>query len=190
LDLFVTDKGNLAIGNAPNHLFQNNGDGTFLDVTEQTGVAGTTVGSANVSTWADYDQDGFLDLFTQNGGFWGLWPFNDEEPNQFFHNQGTTNHWLQLELVGRVSNRSGLGAVVRLSAGGWTQVQVHTDGVDAHCQNGNSLHFGLGGSTVVDSIIIEWPFGIPQVLTNVPADQRLTVIEPPVLSTYLPFALK
>ncbi|MFB0534649.1 MAG: CRTAC1 family protein [Anaerolineae bacterium] len=181
LDLFVADKGNLAIGNPPNHLFRNNGDGTFQDVAALVGVEGTTEGGANVSAWADFDRDGFLDLFTQNGGFAGLWPFNEGGPNQLFRNQGNANHWLQLELVGMVSNRSGLGAVVRLSAGGRTQVQTHTDGVDAYSQNGDSLHFGLGGSTVVDSIVIDWPSGIHQVLTDVPVDQQLTVIEPPYM---------
>ncbi len=189
LDLYVTDKGNLAIGNGPNHLFCNNGDGTFQDVAEQVGLEGVTEGSTNVSAWADFDQDGFLDLFTQNGGFWGVWPFNYGGPNRLYRNQGNTNHWLQLDLVGKVSNRSGLGAIVRVTAGGRTQVQTHTDGVDAHSQNGDSLHFGLGESTMVDSIAIEWPSGIHQFLTNVPADQRLTIVEQ-VYDVYLPLILK
>ena len=192
LDLFAVDRGNLEIGNPSNHLFRNSGDGTFQDVAALVGVEGTTEGGANVSAWADLDQDGFLDLFTQNGGFLGLWPFNEGGPNQLFRNEGNANHWIQLKLVGVFSNRSGLGAVVRLSAGGRTQVQIHTDGVDAYSQNGDSLHFGLGESTVVDSIVIDWPSGIHQVLTDVPVDQQLTIVEPTseTYDVYLPLILR
>jgi hypothetical protein len=176
LDLFIPDKGNVAVGNGPNHLFHNKGDGTFEDVAGLVGVRGTTEGGANVSAWADYDRDGFLDLYTQNGGFGGIWPFT-EGPNQFFHNGGNDNHWLQLELVGTISNRGGLGATVSLTAGGRTVLQMRTDGVGAHSQNAGPLHFGLGDSTVIESIVIDWPSGIHQVLTDVAVDQFLTVVE-------------
>jgi hypothetical protein len=187
LDLFVVDKGTLQSGNGPNHLFRNNGDGTFEDVAALVGVTGTTEGGSNVSAWADFDRNGFLDLFTMNGAFGGgpwldKWPF-DEGPNQLFRNEGNANHWLQLELVGRLSNRSGLGAVVSLSAGGRTQVQTRTDGLVAFCQDGGPQQFGLGDSTMVDSIVIDWPSGASQVLTDVSADQRLTVVEPVVVSS-------
>jgi hypothetical protein len=187
LDLYAVDKGNVANGNGPNHLFHNKGDGTFKDVAEQVGVTGTTEGGVNVSAWADIDRDGFLDLFTQNGGFGGIWPF-DEGPNQLFYNQRNANHWLRIMLVGRLSNRSGLGAIVHLDAGNQTQVQVNDDGVDSYSQNADPLHFGLGEQTMADSIVIEWPSGIRQVLTNIPADQQLIVTEPFIMS--LPLILK
>jgi hypothetical protein len=180
LDLFVADQGNLQHGNGPNHLFHNKGDGTFEDVGPLVGIVGTTEGGTNVSAWADYDRNGFLDLFTENGGFGGQvigkWPFN-KGPHQMLRNEGNSNHWLQLELVGKFSNREGLGAVVQVKAGGRTQIQTHTDGSVAKCQDGSSLHFGLGQSTLVDSIIIHWPSGIRQILTDVAVDQQLTIIE-------------
>jgi hypothetical protein len=146
------------------------------------GLEGTTEGGTNVSAWADYDQNGFLDLFVENGGYGGggakgKWPF-DKGPQQLFRNEGNDNHWLQLELFGQISNREGLGAVVHVTAGGRTQVQTHTDGTVAKCQDGSSLHFGLGDRTVVDSIVIDWPSGTHQELTDVPADQVLTIVEP------------
>ncbi|NIO00281.1 MAG: hypothetical protein GTO49_36030, partial [Anaerolineae bacterium] len=52
------------------------------------------------------------------------------------------------------------------------------DGSNGYCQDGGPLQFGLGDNTVVDSLVIDWPSGVHQVLTDVPADQKLTVIEP------------
>jgi hypothetical protein len=186
-DLFAADKGNLKVSNPPNHLFRNNGDGTFTEVTIETGVQGTTEGGVNTSAWADVDGNGFLDLFTQNGGFGGLWPF-DKGPNQLFINEGNTNHWLQLKLSGVSSNRSGLGAVVRLTTGGRTLILAHSDGKSAYSQDTNSLHFGLGDNEIVESIVIDWPSGIQQVLTNVPVDQIYTIIEPSPI--FLPLLTK
>jgi hypothetical protein len=176
LDLFLADKGNLEMGNGPNLLFRNHADGTFEEVASQVGLEGTTEGGTNVSAWADVDGDGFLDLMTQNGGFGGVWPFN-EGPNQFFRNSGNTNHWLELQLVGTSSNRSGIGALVYLTAGGRTVLQAHSDGVDVYSQNAGPLHFGLGNNTVVDSIFIHWPSGIRQILTDVNVDEILVVVE-------------
>jgi hypothetical protein len=192
LDLFVVDKGDFQTGNNPNHLFWNLGDGTFRDVAEQVGVGGTDERSCNVAAWADFDRNGFLDVFTMNGAFGGNWPF-DKGPNQLFRNEGNKNHWLQVELVGSQSNRQGIGAIVRLESGGRTQVRVRTDGAVGYCQDSSTMQFGLGNSTTVDSITIEWPSRITpvQVLTNVGIDQRLTVIEPkPAGMIYLPYIQK
>jgi PKD repeat protein len=181
LDLFVADQGTLQSGNGSNHLFHNSSDGTFEDVSALVGLEGTTEGGTNVSAWADYDRNGFLDLFVMNGGYggnwYGKWPF-DKGPQQLFRNEGNTNHWLQLKLVGQISNRQGLGAIVRVAVGVRTWVQTHTDGSVAKCQDASSLHFGLGESTIVDSIVIDWPSGVHQVLTDVSVDQYLTIEEP------------
>jgi hypothetical protein len=188
LDLFVVARGNVVIGNAPDRLFRNNGDGTFQDVGALVGVEGTTEGAGQVSAWADYDRNGFLDLFTMHCGHGG--PVRtDCGPEQLFRNEGNANHWLQLGLVGKISNREGLGAIVRVSAGGRTQVRGHNDGVARYSQDGSVLHFGVGDSTVVDSIVIDWPSGIHQVVTNVPVDQQLTVVEP-LHMIFLPLMLK
>lgn len=181
LDLFVADIGTLQSGNGPNHLFHNMGDGTFEHVSALIGLEGTTEGGTNVSAWADYDRNGFVDLFVMNGGYggkwFGRWPF-DEGPQQLFRNEGNTNHWVQLNLIGQVSNREGLGAVVQVTIGNRTWVRAHTDGSMGKSQDANSLHFGLGDSTMVDLIVIDWPSGINQVLTNVSVDQVLNVEEP------------
>ncbi len=91
-------------------LYHNDGDGTFSKVTEGIVVTDPTA-TAPGSSWGDYDNDGFLDLFVAQGYF-------EPKPhtNLLYHNDGNTNAWLNVKLVGTVSNRSAIGAKVRVNA--------------------------------------------------------------------------
>ncbi|MCH8010394.1 MAG: VCBS repeat-containing protein [Candidatus Marinimicrobia bacterium] len=164
LDLYVTNAG----GN--NALYTNNGNGTFTAVT--TGLVVTDGVTGYGLGWADYDNDGDLDLFVAhlNGN------------NLLYANNGSGNHWFNLKLVGVQSNRTAIGAKVRIKA--------VVDGVspiwqlqEIAGQTGYGTHgslnadFGLGAATIIDSIQIKWPSGIVQVLTNVAVDQFMTVTE-------------
>jgi hypothetical protein len=99
-----------------------------------------------------------------------------------YRNNGNANHWLKLKLVGTHSNRSAIGAKVRLKTvvGGKTMWQMREVSASA---NRYSFHdsrpnFGLGGATVASVIRIEWPSGTVQELRDTGADRILTVIEP------------
>jgi hypothetical protein len=96
-------------------------------------------------------------------------------PAYLYRNDGgNKNHWLQVRLTGTKSNRDGIGAVVRM--GSQTQT-VHSG--SSYCSASDlALTFGLGNDTTVPSIEIQWPSGAHQKMTNVKADQRLTVQEP------------
>jgi hypothetical protein len=130
--------------------------------------------------WADYDNDGDLDLFVANGVAPTSSP-HSSEPGFLYRNDGGTNHWLILRLVGTASNRSAIGAKVRLLAtvGGKTFWQLREiSGGSGYCsQNDLRAHFGLGDATAAETIRIEWPSGIIQQLSNVPANQFLTIME-------------
>jgi len=168
LDLFVSRTAQYALDNDRNDsLFHNNGDGTF------TRVAAGTVTNDNVDAygcaWADFDNDGFLDLATS-----GM-------PSHLFHNTGNANSWLLLKLVGTTSNRSALGARVRVTAvlNGKPVTQLREIGTGAGwSQNDLRAHFGLADATQVVEIVIDWPSGKKLTLTNVQAKQILTLTEP------------
>src|SRR6266498_4047104 len=98
LDLFLCRYG------PDNLLFHNNADGTFTRVT--TGSLVHDGGNSLHGGWGDYDNDGFLDLFV----------VNDQQNNFLYRNNGNSNQWLKVKLVGTVSNRSAIGAKVRVQA--------------------------------------------------------------------------
>ena len=170
LDLFVANR--LGV----NFLYHNSGTGTFARVTG--GVVPTDTADAVSGAWADYDNDGFQDLFvTELGAF----------TNRLFHNNGNSNNWLAIRCEGRISNRSAIGAIVRVKATvqGKTLWQMrHISGGDGlGSQNDLRAAFGLGDAASADVVRIEWPSGIVQHLANVAARQFLTLVEPAAIIT-------
>lgn len=169
LDLFVCE---YQPGN--NYLYHNNGDGSFSRIT--TGSIVNDGGDSYAGAFADYDNDGFLDLFVGNV---------NGQANFLYHNDGNTNQWLKIKCVGGPSNRAAIGAKVRVqaqnSAGAFTWQMREISGGNGIGQNSLIAHFGLGDATNAQTIRIEWPSGIVQTLTNVAAKQLLTVTEPPLL---------
>jgi hypothetical protein len=165
LDLFVVNVRD------NNFFYHNNGNGTFTRI-----LTGSPVndGSRNTidAAWADYDNDGFMDVFIANA----------DGGNALFHNNGNTNHWINLKLVGTASNRSGVGAKVRILAtiGGKTFWQRRDIGCSGSQEGQSDLRasFGLGDATNIDTVRIEWPSGTVQELHNVGSKQFLTVTEP------------
>ena len=129
--------------------------------------------------WTDYNNDGFLDLFVSHGN-------GNPHPNFLYQNNlpalGNENHWLKVRLEGRISNRAGIGAKVSVQAtvGGRTFWQMRgISGSSIGNADGPLLiaHFGLGDTTNVTTLRVEWPSGIVQELSNVAADQHLTIVE-------------
>ncbi|MBI1176447.1 hypothetical protein GC207_03305 [bacterium] len=166
LDLYVANGDTPA--NQANFLYHNNHDGTFTKTITGAPVTDTDFSASPV--WVDYDNDGHLDLFIANatGG------------NTLYHNDGNTNHWLKIDLVGSLSNRSAIGAKIKVTAqiGGTTLTQMRQVSGDGGFVSQNlTSHFGLGDATSVSTVRVEWPSGRTTVLTDVTADQRLTINE-------------
>lgn len=170
LDLYVCSY------NAFNRLFHNNGNGTFTQILIGAPVdEGNAYIYCNSCGWADYDNDGFLDLFVTRAS-----DTAGPVSNLLYHNDGNTNGWLKVKLVGQASNRSGIGAKVRVHAtiGGktfWQMREVSSGG--GRWVQPLVAHFGLGDAINVDVLRVEWPSGIVQTLTNVAPRQTLTVVE-------------
>ncbi|HKD03010.1 MAG TPA: CRTAC1 family protein [Terriglobales bacterium] len=147
--------------------------GTYLDLGGQASLRGpATAGSSPAAVFTDFNNDGFMDVFQA--------PSNGLE--HLYVNQGIsggiTNSWLQVKLVGTVSNRDAVGARLVASVGGVNLVKTVFNG---GTYQGNSTliqQFGLGTSTQADTLTIYWPSGMVQTLTNVAGNQRMTITEP------------
>jgi hypothetical protein len=180
VDLFVLASGD--IGLRPNRLWLNDGEGHFTPVKAAGGAAGGGPGVGDSATVADVDGDGRLDLLLATGGSMGrsLGLPSDSGGYRLYRNVlANGNHWLQIELQGSQSNRDGIGAIVRVTAGGKTQVRVQDGGVHHRGQNHARLHFGLGGHAKVEHVVVRWPSGTQQTLKDVATGQVLRVVEAP-----------
>jgi predicted NUDIX family NTP pyrophosphohydrolase len=135
---------------------------------------------ARGAAYADINNDGALDvLLMTNGG-----------PAHLYLNQGGTNQSLRIKLVGTKSNRDGIGAIVRVTAGGDKQWLTMKSGSSYLSQSELVLTFGLGSKTKVDTVEIDWPSGQVDKLSNLTAAQTVTVQEAKGQIAALPYAKK
>ena len=165
----------LAVADTANHrdigankLFRNNADGTFSLVS--CGNAAADVRMSLGVAYADYDQDGWVDLVVGNVDEGYRLYRNMGGENQ---NAGMQNHWLALELKGTGPvNRDAVGARVYVStADGVTQLQEVINGSSMGSGNELTLFFGLGSFMEAD-LLVRWPDGSQQQMDHVSADQR------------------
>jgi hypothetical protein len=152
-----------------NAIFANLGNGTFQDVSAQAGADFQARGAHRGCAFADFNNDGNLDVVTT--------ALN--EPAELFQNQSPgQNHWLTLLLVGTRSNRDGIGAKIKLTASsGAVQFNQATTSVGYASSSDRRVHFGLAKENVVRTLEIRWPSGTVQVLRDVRTNQILTVKE-------------
>src|SRR5262249_45290507 len=122
------------------------------------------------AAFGDIDNDGFIEVLVNN---------QNEPPSLLKQSSAGSNHWLILQVTGVKSNRSGIGARVRLTASGRTQVDEVRSGGSYLSQNDLGLHFGLGASKEADRIEITWPSGAQQKLEHVKADRVVSIHERP-----------
>ena len=166
-----------SVRNSADRLLLNDGRGVFTLTAPLAASAPVAAGRGDVAVAADYNRDGFLDLFVANGADPAS-PFVEAGPHQLLRNRGNQNHYLEIDLQGTVSNRDAIGARVVILAGGTTQVREQNGGMHRFSQDHQRLHFGLADNTVVERIAIRWPSGTTQELRDIAADQVLTVVEP------------
>jgi hypothetical protein len=179
LDLYVACRTGAA--NITNVLYENLGNGTFRAVASAGGAegpVGTAVargaGTADTAVTADFDLDGFLDLFVTNG--FSLRPLQYGGESKLFRNATANgNHWIQLDLVATGTPREAIGARVYATANGVTQLRVQDGAYHRWAQDMKRSHFGLGTATTVD-LRVEWPSGTVETFSGVAADRlyRLT----------------
>ena len=153
------------------HLFRNVGEGKFEEVTKSMDAAFAAPRVGRGAAYADINNDGKLDLLlSTNGG-----------PVYLFRNEAqgaaAANRSLRIKLIGTKSNRDGIGAVVKLTAGGDTQTEMLRSGSSYLSASELALTFGLGQRDKADSIEIRWPSGQFDRLSAVTAGATLTLAE-------------
>ncbi len=162
LDCFVTFDGGF------DRYYQND-NGMF---TNQSNGLQKSGGSRGASA-GDYNEDGFLDVFVSSAA---------QSSVGLYHNDGNLNNWIELKLTGTVSNRSAIGAKIRLLSDikGVPTWQIREINSQSSFCGSNSLvvHFGLDTTSAIDSLVIYWPSGSIQGLGAQVVNQILNISEP------------
>jgi len=167
-DIFIAHGGLIHLIPQEHSVFRNMGGGHFADVSTDAGPFFTVKTVARGACFADYDNDGRMDLFMINLG----------APAFLLHNVSPGgHHWVAFKLVGRKSNRDGIGARIEVTAGGRRQEAERVAGSGYLSQNDARVHFGLGNAPRVDEVTIRWPSGKVQTLRDVAGDRVVTVEE-------------
>src|SRR5215472_14055948 len=152
----------------PKLVFRNMGRGIFADLSRRLGPDLQAPTVCRGLAAGDYDNDGDVDVVVSNNG---------GAPQLLRNDGGNANHWLEILLVGTRSNRDGVGAGLKLTSGDWSMTAQRMGGMSYQSAQDPRLHFGLGSRTKVDALEIRWPSGSVTRLTNVAANQILTIQE-------------
>lgn len=175
-DIFVS-RGDVASPNMagqlpvdqPNTVFRNLKGERWSALTAEAGFTVVSPKRHRGSAFGDLNHDGKLDLVVSAIG----------APAEIWINDTSNrNHWLELALRGTRSNRDGIGAKIRLTAGGQVQFNHVSTASGYGSSSAGPVHFGLGADRIVNEIQIRWPSGTVQTLRDVAADQVLRVVEP------------
>lgn len=154
-------------GFQPKRVWLNDGAGHFTEVAQAVGYTDTSDGRA--VALVDLWNRGVLDLVVAN----------QRGPLLVYKNTvDAANSWIDFELAGRESNRSAIGAEVRLFWDGVEQLQAVSGGCGYSAQNQRRLHFGLGKSPKIERAVIRWPSGREQGI-EAPATGQVHRVEEP-----------
>ena len=142
--------------------------GRFDDVTMRLGAPATTPKAGRGTAFGDLDDNGTIDVVINN---------IHDTPDVFLTTATPGHHWLAVRLIGTRSNRSAIGARVRVTTGQVTQIREVQGGGSYLSQNDLRVHVGLGAASVVDRIEVRWPNGLEETWTGVTPDRLLTLRE-------------
>jgi hypothetical protein len=152
----------------PKLMFRNNGHGMFENVSDRLGADFLSPRVSRGAAVGDFDNDGDLDILVNNNG---------QAPQLLRNDGGNANHWLEILLIGTKSNRDGVGARVKVSAGDLILYDQRKGGMSYQSAQDPRLHFGLGPHSRVDTVEILWPSGIVTKLAGLDSDRIIAVKE-------------
>lgn len=140
----------------------------FYDVTRYCGKALMEKHVSRGAAFADYDNDGDVDILIMNHG---------EAPELLRNDGGNKNNWIEISLTGTLSNRSAIGAKLRLYVGGKLLIREVGSQSSYQCQNSLVQHFGLNRYNHIDSLVVRWPHGEKQTFTHLPINHIIDITE-------------
>ena len=152
----------------PKLMFRNSGHGIFENVSDRLGPDFQLAKVSRGAAIGDFDNDGDLDILVSNNG---------QAPQLLRNDGGNTSHWLEVLLIGTKSNRDGVGARVKVSAGDLVLYDQRKGGMSYQSAQDPRLHFGLGQRFRIDAVEITWPGGMVTKLSNLKSDQIVAVKE-------------
>ena len=156
-------------------MFENLDGNRLVDVTEAMGPDFSFMGYQRGSAFVDLNNDGFMDLVVTSLG---------EKPRILMNNALKPNHWILIDLRGRKSNRSAIGAAVTVTTASGRKLYNHVNpSVGFMSSSDRRVHFGLGAEPALDHVEIRWPSGIVQRIDKPQADQIMQVEESETAAT-------
>ena len=152
----------------PMQLFRNNRNGTFEDISKASGVFEMPPESRRGAAFGDVYNDGSMDILLLNIG---------QPPSLLINKTRNTNRRVEFQLIGTKSNRAAIGARVTVTSTSFTQFNEVRGGSSYLSQNDLRLHFGLGADATMSKVVVSWPSGQVDTLTDVPSNFIYTVTE-------------
>ena len=175
LDIFVTNGSTFQELENPevlipqaDALYRNNGDGTFSDVSEMTGITALPTRVGRGAAFGDYDNDGDVDIFIVN---------NHAAPILLRNEGGNRNNYMHVELIGTAQNRNAIGAKIQLKTADRIQGREVYAGESYMSSNSFIVEFGVAAATQIETLQVIWLNGDVQKLYNIPANQRIRVTQ-------------
>jgi hypothetical protein len=170
VDLFITSRG------GSHKLFRNNGNKTFSLVSSPF-PTGNRIQSAAAG---DLNNDGFIDIIA--GFASGYNSPSNSNSDVLFLNNTNANHWSEIRLLGNPSNINGIGARIEIHGSWGKQIREVRSGESYGIMNSMMTHFGLGNSTSITKIVVNWPSGNVDTLLSPNIDEAITIVEGSTLS--------
>jgi len=152
----------------PLQVFHHNGDGTYTDVSDQSGLNDGPLQSRRGTAFGDIANDGNVSVVVYNVG---------APPSIFVNETRNSNHRVLFRLVGTKSNKAAIGARVIVTTASMEQIDEVRGGGSYLSSNDQRLHFGLGSERLMKSVRILWPSGLKEELKDLPADAIYTLVE-------------